>query len=110
MKEIDNLIMRIKKRIEEIDDLMWQSLREGIRINFAYYEGLREAYKAVLEELEIIAIEEKIRSKVSAVDFRKLVRASVPRARLKSLSEEEIKEIIEKTPKDWGVKTKSSEI
>ena len=55
-KEIDNLIMRIKKRIEEIDDLMWQSLREGIRINFAYYEGLREAYKAVLEELEIIAI------------------------------------------------------
>ena len=41
MKEIDNLIMRIKKRIEEIDDLMWQSLREGIRINFAYYEGLR---------------------------------------------------------------------
>jgi len=109
-KEIENLIKKIKKRLEEIDNLMWQCLREGTSVNSAYLEGLREAYKNVLEELEIIAIEEKMKSKVSAVDFRKLVRASVPRARLKSPSEEEIKEIIEKAPKDWGVKTKSSEI
>jgi len=58
-EEIENLIKKIKKRLEEIDNLMWQCLREGIRINFAYYEGLREAYKAVLEELEEINVREK---------------------------------------------------
>jgi len=78
-----------------------------------YYKKHKKEVDDLIAEEDIlfeIAIKEKMKSKVSAVDFRKLVRAGVPRAKLKSPSEEEIKEIIEKTPKDWGVKTKSSEI
>ena len=65
---------------------------------------MRKEGETMTEEMK------EFKKRISAVDFRKLVRASFPRARLKSLSEEEIKEIIEKIPKDWGVKTKSSEI